>query len=214
VSAIWQILIFFVEINKGFRMASVLRHSDLPVEAWKNGGGVTSEIVIFPKDASLADFDWRISMATVAVDGGFSEFTGIDRSLALLAGKGLVLQFADQAPLQLKPRDEPLRFAGEAQVYARLLQGEVLDFNVMTRRSSYRHSLRQQIFSLPETPLFAGEGHLLFLAEGESVLCQKGELQFVLKRFDSLYLSAGDVGEWLLVPYGEVCLLVAELEKR
>ncbi|AMC35257.1 HutD/Ves family protein [Janthinobacterium sp. B9-8] len=194
-------------------MASVLRHSDLPVQAWKNGGGLTSEIVIFPKDASLADFDWRISMATVGVDGGFSEFTGIDRSLALLAGKGLALQFADQAPLQLMPRDEPLRFAGETQVYARLLQGEVLDFNVMTRRGRYQHCLRQQIFSQPEAWPFAGEGSLLFLAAGESVLCRKGELQFVLKPFDSLYLSADDAGEWLLVPYGEVCLLVAELEK-
>ncbi|MBY0446069.1 MAG: HutD family protein [Burkholderiales bacterium] len=195
-------------------MANVLRHSDLPVEAWKNGGGLTSEIAICPVGADLADFDWRISMATIGVDGGFSEFAGIDRSLALVAGKGVNLQFGKGEPQPLLPKEKPLRFAGEAQVYARLLQGEVIDFNVMTRRSRYRHSLRQQIFSLPETQLFSGEDCLLFLAEGESVLCQKGELQFVLKRFDSLYLSAGDVGEWLLVPYGEVCLLVAELEKR
>lgn len=194
-------------------MPKIIQKKDLPVQAWKNGGGVTSEIVIFPKEASLADFDWRISMATVGVDGGFSEFTGIDRSLVLLAGQGLALQFADQAPLQLMPRDEPLRFAGEARVDARLLQGEVLDFNVMTRRDHYRHRLQQQVFNQPEAWSFSVEAGLLFLAEGESVLCQKEKLQFVLKPFDSMYLSADDRGEWLLVPYGEVRLLIVELEK-
>lgn len=194
-------------------MASVLRHSDLPIEAWKNGGGLTSEIAICPEGADLADFDWRISMATIGVDGGFSEFAGIDRSLALVAGKGVNLQFGKAEPQPLMPKEKPLRFAGETQVYASLLQGKVIDFNVMTRRSSYTHTLQQQLFSEPQTWVFAGESGLLFLAEGESVLCQKGGQQFVLKAMDSLFLSADDVGEWLLVPYGEVCLFFTDLNK-
>jgi len=83
----------------------------------------------------------------------------------------------------------------------------------MTRRSSYTHTLQQQLFSEPQTWVFAGESGLLFLAEGESVLCQKGGQQFVLKAMDSLFLSADDVGEWLLVPYGEVCLFFTDLNK-
>ncbi|STQ89363.1 HutD/Ves family protein [Iodobacter fluviatilis] len=194
-------------------MPKIIQKKDLPVQAWKNGGGVTSEIVIFPKEASLDHFDWRISMATIGLDGGFSEFAGVDRSLAMVAGKGVSLQFGKGGPQTLMPKDQPLRFAGEAKVYARLLQGEVIDFNVMTRRSSYRHLLRQQVFSMPETWAFAGESGLLFLAGGESVLCQKGGQQFVLKAMDSLLLSADDAGEWLLVPYGEVCLFFTDLIK-
>ena len=58
---------------------------------WKNGGGVTTEIAVFPANAGLEDFEWRLSMATVASDGPFSLFAGIDRTLAVLEGEGLVL---------------------------------------------------------------------------------------------------------------------------
>ncbi len=192
-------------------MASVLRHSDLPVEAWKNGGGLTSEIAICPEGADLANFDWRISMATIGVDGGFSEFAGIDRSLALVAGKGVNLQFGKGELHPLMPKEKPLRFAGEAQVYASLLQGEVIDFNVMTRRSRYTHTLQQQLFSEPQMRSLKAETSLVFLAEGESLLCQLGDQQYLLKPFDSLHLSAGDAGEWFFVPYGEVSVLWVSL---
>jgi environmental stress-induced protein Ves len=33
---------------------------------WKNGGGSTTEIAIAPPDAGFDDFDWRISLATIA----------------------------------------------------------------------------------------------------------------------------------------------------
>jgi uncharacterized protein len=192
-------------------MASVLRYADLPVQAWKNGGGVTSEIAICPEGADLADFDWRISMATIGVDGGFSEFVGIDRSLALVAGKGVSLQFGRAESQQLMPKDIPVRFAGEAKVYASLLQGEVIDFNVMTRRSSYTHTLQQQLFSEPQMRSLKAETSLVFLAEGESLLCQLGDQQYLLKPFDSLQLSAGDAGEWFFVPCGEVSVLWVSL---
>ncbi len=58
---------------------------------WKNGGGVTVEIAIHPQGASVDDFDWRVSMATVASDGPFSVFPGIDRTLSVLEGDGILL---------------------------------------------------------------------------------------------------------------------------
>ena len=54
---------------------------------WKNGGGETIEIMKWPQDGDLSHFDWRISMAQVALDGPFSVFPKIDRHLAVLAGK-------------------------------------------------------------------------------------------------------------------------------
>jgi environmental stress-induced protein Ves len=45
---------------------------------WKNGGGETTEIAVFPDGAGLSDFDWRVSMARVDGDGPFSSFPGIE----------------------------------------------------------------------------------------------------------------------------------------
>jgi environmental stress-induced protein Ves len=41
--------------------------------AWKNGRGVTRELWVWPPEARFeaGDFDWRVSIAGVAVDGPF-----------------------------------------------------------------------------------------------------------------------------------------------
>ncbi|WP_293937835.1 HutD family protein [Iodobacter sp.] len=194
-------------------MAHVLRKDDLAAQPWKNGAGQTYQIAVSPAGAGLADFDWRISMAKVGQSGGFSDFSGVDRSLAILAGTGIAVEINGAAAFSLTTQDEALCFAGEEKIFASLLQGEVLDFNVMTRRDCYTQQLSQQLFSQPETLVLNGEGRLLFLAAGESLLCQQGELQFVLGPFDSLYLDEDDSGQWLLVPYGEVRLFGVQLNK-
>src|SRR5665811_1616202 len=65
----------------------IVRFADLPVIPWRNGGGVTREVVA--SGASVAsggsggsdprDFDWRISIADVSRPGPFSAFPGVDR---------------------------------------------------------------------------------------------------------------------------------------
>ncbi|UUY10272.1 HutD family protein [Pseudomonas sp. J452] len=109
---------------------------------WKNGGGITCELAIAPAGAGLEDFAWRISCAQIASGGPFSRFAGVDRSLALLEGAGLDLRLNGQ-PRQLRPGDPPLIFAGEDEVSAELLDGPVGDFNLMTRRSAWRHQLQR-----------------------------------------------------------------------
>lgn len=100
---------------------------------WKNGGGETREIAAFPPGAGFGGFDWRLSIATIAEDGAFSAFPGIDRTLILLGGKGVALRLDDEAEHVLQPGDH-LAFLGEQTVRARLLDGAVQDLNVMTRR--------------------------------------------------------------------------------
>ncbi len=58
---------------------------------WKNGGGETVEIAVFPEGAGFKDFGWRISLASVASDGPFSAFPGIDRTLTVIDGVGIDL---------------------------------------------------------------------------------------------------------------------------
>ena len=110
----------------------------LPCVPWKNGGGVTREIVCYPAGADLQSFEWRISIADITHDGPFSDFSGIDRVITLLSGKGvrLVSQQGEKGDIDhlLDEPFQPFYFSGDLPITADLLDGPCQDFNVMTRR--------------------------------------------------------------------------------
>lgn len=114
----------------------LIRHADLVPMPWKNGGGQTCEIAVFPPAAGFDDFDWRISMADVASDGAFSTFPGIDRCLFILQGAGIDLSVGS-ATYRLC-QGERIDFRGDDPASARLLAGSVVDLNIMTRRGRCR----------------------------------------------------------------------------
>jgi len=111
------------------------------VMAWKNGGGKTREIAIYPANANLETFDWRISTAQVDQGGPFSLFPGADRSLALLSGTGLALSIGRRKSSHLTMGSSPVSFSGEDEVVSTLADGTVSDFNVMTRRNRCSHTV-------------------------------------------------------------------------
>jgi len=119
----------------------ILHAADFVVQPWKNGAGMTTEIMVSPAGAGFDRFDWRVSMAQVAAPGPFSTFAGIDRSLGLLAGEGIILTVDGRGEVELKPGAHPVVFPGEVPVEARLAGGPILDLNVMTRRGRCRHHL-------------------------------------------------------------------------
>ena len=102
--------------------------------AWKNGGGTTAEIFRFPEHSEL--WDWRVSVAEVAADGPFSAFVGYQRSLTLLSGEGMRLQFADRL-VELLPPHQSICFSGEENVSAELIDGATTDFNAIWRRDLF-----------------------------------------------------------------------------
>lgn len=108
---------------------------------WKNGNGSTIELAIAPAGANLDNFAWRISSACVGGHGSFSNFPGIDRSLAILGGAGLRLNTPTEPSLQLTTDSQPWLFRGETTVYAELLEGAVTDLNIMSRREQWTHRL-------------------------------------------------------------------------
>ncbi|MES2945807.1 MAG: HutD family protein [Pseudomonadota bacterium] len=110
----------------------VIHLADVPATAWKNGGGVTRELAVWPQPA---DWVWRMSVADVAQDGPFSVFEGIDRWFAVLDGAGVQLDMAGKT-CTLTPADPPFFFDGATPVDCRLLAGKTLDFNLMLRRGS------------------------------------------------------------------------------
>ena len=119
----------------------IVRASECRTTAWKNGGGSTTEIAVAPPHASLDSFDWRVSMARVASDGPFSEFAGIDRTLAVVTGGGLLLTIGEAAPIVLDRNSDPISFAGDTPTSARLAADAITDLNVMTRRGRFAHRL-------------------------------------------------------------------------
>ena len=119
----------------------IIRAIDCRTTRWKNGGGSTTEIAIEPPGASLERFDWRISMARVASDGPFSEFPGVDRTLAVISGRGLRLAIGGKPAVTLDRGSAPIQFPGDVATSARLLSGEITDLNVMSRRQRFSHRL-------------------------------------------------------------------------
>ena len=119
----------------------ILRAADHRRMPWKNGGGVTTEIAVFPEGAGLDEFEWRLSMANVASDGPFSLFADVDRTLAVLEGEGIVLSVEGRADVTLARTSPPFAFAADRQCAARLITGPILDLNIMTRRDRFAHRL-------------------------------------------------------------------------
>ncbi len=154
---------------------------------WKNGGGVTVEIAIHPINASVDNFNWRISTATVANDGPFSVFPGIDRTLSVLEGNGIVLD-VEGAETTLTRETAPFAFAADASSGARLIDGPITDLNVMTRRLSFAHQV-ERIVTDDSARLEVEIGTVLvFCAEGNFELKSDSRIAH-LGQHDCLILS-------------------------
>ena len=120
----------------------IIRYEECESSLWKNGGGSTKQLLIWPKGADLSNFDFRISIATISSDGPFSLFHGIDRQLCILEGEGVKLHIkgndlGQAEEIILRPNDPPFCFSGETQIESKLLDNQIIDFNVMTRSSNY-----------------------------------------------------------------------------
>jgi len=98
---------------------------------WKNGGGVTRELLRLPP-GSGDDWTLRISVADIDADGPFSPFAGITRWFAVLDGEGVRLHFTDRTT-DVRRGDAPLRFDGAEAPGCALLDGRTRDLNVMVR---------------------------------------------------------------------------------
>ncbi|CAN5397183.1 hypothetical protein BH10PSE1_BH10PSE1_25900 [soil metagenome] len=117
-------------------ITTILSNADRVATPWKNGGGVTREIAVWPPGADLDDFDWRISMAEVRDPGAFSVFPEVDRWLTVLEGS-LALTFDGGAPAFLDARSDPFVFPGDRPCHGAPVGGPVLDLNLMVRRGRF-----------------------------------------------------------------------------
>ncbi len=164
--------------------------------AWKDGGGVTEELAIWPQDAELArmDFDWRISKSRVERDGPFSAFDGYDRTLVITEGAGLVLAHAESSHRSRLRALEPLRFDGGWATRAELVAGPVADFNVFARRDTVHAEVQVTRIAARRMREWVGPGDAFVhvLTGSLTARVPREESPFDLQCGDSLWVH--DVG--------------------
>jgi environmental stress-induced protein Ves len=132
----------------------IARLQDTRSQPWRNGGGVTHELLAWAPEraagAHQADntqqTDWavRVSVADITQDGPFSAFPGIDRCFTVLQGAGVVLTLRG-ADLRLTPDSEPLAFDGADAPGCRLISGATRDLNLMVRQSTGRAWMQRAV---------------------------------------------------------------------
>ncbi|MBI9036435.1 MAG: HutD family protein [Bacteroidales bacterium] len=111
----------------------IIRKSELITSTWS--GGTTTQIAIFPENASYADgnFIFRISSAVVdSAESNFTKLPGVSREIMILEGE-LKLEHKDQYSKILKKFDTD-SFKGEWDTKS---NGKVIDFNLMTTGNAF-----------------------------------------------------------------------------
>jgi uncharacterized protein len=109
-----------------------VRLVDCPETPWRNGGGRTRELLVWP---SADDWTVRVSVAEVEASGPFSPYPGVQRWFAVLEGAGVRLTLPHGEAV-LRVGDAPVHFAGEAAPPCTLVHGPTRDLNLMLRRGA------------------------------------------------------------------------------
>ena len=189
----------------------VLRASSYRSMPWKNGGGTTTEIAVHPEGAGLDTFEWRVSMARVETDGPFSGFPGVDRTLAILEGSGIVLNIKDRKPVTLKRTSKPLSFPADVQTSAELVSGPITDLNVMTGRGAWKHSVERVASGATKTLTLDSEATLVLVADGEASLRIPGDEGGLAARDCAIFDRSPDA--LVLTPHGACTLFIVRLDR-
>ncbi len=122
-----------------------LTKTDYKTTAWS--GGTTTEIFIWPEDASYAarEFSFRISSARVDLpESDFTPLPGVERWITPLTG-GFTLTHGEGTPTVMAPLDSPYCFDGGSPTHC---VGTATDFNLMCKDVSGQMYIAREIAQL------------------------------------------------------------------
>ena len=173
-------------------MFNIFRPEDFATTPWKNGGGITHEIV---RDEGAQPWRWRISIAEVSTDGPFSTFEGLARILTVIEGEGLDLHTPDGV-LTARPF-QPLAFSGDTPVDSRMVKGPVRDLNLIYSPKDVTASV--EVVDGPAT-VAAGPGQT-------GVLCHRGQVTLDDAQLPTGAFALGQGGAIVLGPQAR-CVIV------
>lgn len=135
-----------------------------------------------PAGANDADFIWRASIATIAADGPFSHWPGIDRALMVLRGR-VRLKIGASSEQEIATAEPAIFFCGEEVVVARPESEPCIVLNLMARRGCIKMRLERWI-----APRLSSADHLFLFAEQPTKVCIEGTV-IDLPAYDALLLS-------------------------
>jgi environmental stress-induced protein Ves len=169
---------------------------------WRNGAGITHEIAREPAHAE--SFAWRLSLASLQASGPFSIYTGYERCVALVDGRGFRLHIAGAGTKLLAARGEHALFAGAAEVRCELLDGPCTDLSLMVREPGTIDSVTRLAISAEQSvQVPAGKQQVLFMLRGAIVCRPLGPLipdapnEDVFKlNFNDTLLMQGSAHSW------------------
>ena len=143
---------------------------------WANGRGTSYEIA--SDRIESGEWTWRLAMAPVNEDGPFSPIECVNRFLAVVEGAGMLMS-VDRKKLQCLPM-QVVRFRGDAITEATLLDGPIMDINLMVRRKE----TEGEMAIVSDTGLLRGAS--IVVAVGGSAQVKCGDTTIDLERHDSM----------------------------
>jgi len=166
---------------------------------WRNGLGTTLEIARAP--AAPAQFQWRLSLATVAHSAPFSSYPGYRRSVSLIEGAGFQLDVEGQAAARLRAVGDSIQFPGDAATTCTLIDGPSTDLSLMVLEPG-------SILSVTASPCEGerayraapGTMQAFFCLTGTAVITAQNDAM-QLARFNTV-VSGDEGGECIIGPGG------------
>ncbi len=193
------------------RVAGPFALETAPSMPWKNGGGLTRTLVAEPEGAGLEYFSWRISLAEIHASGNFSAYPGIDRSILLWRGKGMVLRSPSWPEHRLVPGLEPFRFRGEDEVTCELLGTSAADLNLMVRRG---YAGGELLSRSTEIKIAAPGDHLFVICASGSVEVVPGNGERVVLEPECFLNIANPEAEIAIIPSAPAASYVYAMVRR
>lgn len=139
---------------------TILPQSEYLRMPWKNGLGETLEIAVSRENDQVL---YRVSQAAVVEDGVFSDFSGLNRTLVLLKGQGMLLTHRNgpnECRHDLVNSLSIAHFAGGDLTYAELVKGPIEDLNIMVREG--KATSRVEALSCSDSFFVENPGNKLF----------------------------------------------------
>ncbi len=110
--------------------------SDYDTKLWKNGLGITHDVLVIPDDANHLTFDVRVAVSPIVSEAKFSIFDGVERVFTVVEGDGVKLVFDDREDLVLP--FEPLQFDSGLAPLGSPIGENVKVINIMARRGIWK----------------------------------------------------------------------------
>jgi environmental stress-induced protein Ves len=164
---------------------TILPALDRVAVPWKNGNGTTTQVAISPATATIDNFDWRVSIATISGDAPFSRFDGVSRWIMPLDPEGFTMRVEGETT-RLADR-EAFAFPGGSTVHAIKVRPGALDLSLMVRNTRAKGSLLALVIQ-DNTAIAAGpnESVVIVVLEGTPSVDEKK-----LEILDAIELPSG-----------------------